>query len=111
MVGQAISAWPGLFEASCRVCEASFSPLTSSIMSISPEVGQVPPARMGAPSDQKAGQYPRPFAGFGCSMEAVISSSPPGGAAKSSRVLSSRADVHVPPLLIAFSTRWPLPSR
>jgi hypothetical protein len=52
-----------------------------------------------------------PLAGFGCSIDAVISSLPPGGAWKSSRVLSIRPDVQVPPLLMAFSTRWPLPSR
>ncbi len=44
-------------------------------------------------------------------MEAVISSLPPGGAWKSSLVLSIRPEDQVPPLLVAFSTRWPLPSR
>lgn len=106
-----MSAWPGLFAASCSVCDASFSPLTSSIMSISPEVGQPPPVRIGDPSAQNAGQYPSPFAGLGCSIEAVISSFPPGGAWKSSRVLSIRPDVQVPPLFVALSTRWPPPSR
>jgi hypothetical protein len=80
-------------------------------MSISPEVGQPPPIRIGDPRAQKAGQYPSPLAGFGCSIDAVISSSPPGGAWKPSLVLSIRPEVQVPPLLIAFSTRWPLPSR
>ncbi len=80
-------------------------------MSISPEVGQRPPIRIGDPRAQNAGQYPSPLAGFGCWIDAVISSFPPGGAWKSDRVLSIRPEVHVPPLLIAFSTRWPLPSR
>ena len=83
----------------------------SSIMSISPEVTREPPARAGDPSAQNPGQYPIPCAGSGCSIDAVISSSPPGGAWKSSRVLSIRAEDQLPRLLIAFSTRWPLPSR
>src|ERR1039458_2569803 len=103
--GHAIRGWPLLPAAAWRGWEAWFRPLTSSIMSISPEVGQPPPVRMGDPRAQKAGQSPSPLAGFGCSIDAVISSSPPGGAWKSSRVLSIRADVHVPPLLMAFSTR------
>jgi hypothetical protein len=83
----------------------------SSNMSISPEMTGSPPARTGDPSAQNAGQYPIPCAGSGCSIDAVISSSPPGGAWKSSRVLSIRAEVQLPPRLIAFSTRRPLPSR
>jgi hypothetical protein len=70
----AISGCPLLPAASCSVWEARFSPLTSSIMSSSPEVGQVPVARIGDPSAQNAGQYPRPLAGFGCLIDAVISS-------------------------------------
>src|SRR5262249_8006078 len=109
--GQGISACPGLFAESCSVWDASLSALTSSIRSTSRDGGRPPPAPSGPPRPQTAGQCPRPFAGFGCWTEAVISSLPPAGAWKSSRVLSIRPDVHVPPLLIAFSTRCPLPSR
>jgi hypothetical protein len=44
-------------------------------------------------------------------IDAVICSLPPGGAAKSARVLSMRPEVQVPPLLRALMTRWPVPSR
>src|SRR5438034_895249 len=77
---QGVAVLGGAGAASCRVWDASFRPLTSSIMSISPDWGQPPPIRIGDPSAQNAGQYPRPLAGFGCSIDAVISSFPPGGA-------------------------------
>ncbi len=56
MFGQAISAWPLLPAESCSVWDAVFPALTSSIMSISPDCGQPPPARIGEPSAQNAGQ-------------------------------------------------------
>ncbi len=54
--GQAMSACPLLPAESCSVWDASFRPLTSSIMSISPDCGQPPPVRIGEPSAQNAGQ-------------------------------------------------------
>ncbi len=57
MFGQAMSACPLLPAESCSVWDAVFPGwLTDSIMSISPDCGQPPPARIGEPSAQKAGQ-------------------------------------------------------
>src|ERR1700726_2864019 len=44
-------------------------------------------------------------------MDALIISSPPGGAAKSLRCVSSRPEVQALPELSAVMSRWPLPSR
>jgi hypothetical protein len=86
------------------VPETSDSELTSSMMSISPFSGHWP-----GPSIQNAGQYPGPA--FGCSMDAVTSSSPPAGAPTLGLVVWMRPDVHEPLLSSAVMSRWPLPSR
>src|ERR1700734_4294335 len=80
--------------------------LTSSRMSISPFSGHWP-----GPSIQKAGQYPRPLDGLGCSMDAVTSSSPPAGAPTFAVVVWIRPDVHELPWPSAVMSRSPLPSR
>src|SRR5258708_27939132 len=44
-------------------------------------------------------------------MDALIIISPPAGAAKSSRWVSTRPEVQAPLLSSAVRSRWPLPSR
>src|SRR5258705_8668882 len=78
-----------------KVCETCESPLTSSMMSISPMLGQLvaPTPRAAEPIAQKAGQYPSALAGSGCCNVAVSSIAPPAGAAQSVRAVSIRPDV------------------
>ena len=85
------------------------------MMSISPVDGQfeqsivpdvpAPLARNPDPSIQNAGQYPRPFDGLGCLMDAVTSISPPAGASKLSAAVSIRPDVQEPPEFTAVMFR------
>src|SRR6266699_1016704 len=100
----------------CSVPNTELRALMSSIMSTSPEPGHGTPMRSGAPSIQKAGQYPAPFAvvRFGCWMEACIWTMPPTGAPKPSDCVSIRPDVQPAfgsvPECRALSTRCPEPS-
>src|SRR5882724_9761279 len=97
----------------CSVPKSELRPLMSSIMSISPEPGQGTPMRSGAPSIQKAGQYPAPLpvVRFGCWMEACIMTTPPTGAPNASACVSIRPEVQPlagsVPVCRALSTRCP----
>src|SRR5947208_10876466 len=96
-----------------KVAHSRLMPLTFSMMSISPTLGQfhrLP--RYGAPSIQNAGQYPAAAAPVtsGIWTRASTCSLPPAGGWKSSRLVSMRPDVQ-PPLFTAVMRRLPLPSR
>ncbi len=99
----------------CSVANSELRPLMSSMMSISPMLGQLvaPTGRASAPSVQNAGQYPAAWAPLtlACCNDASMRSFPPTGAAKSVRWVSTRPEVQLPPAsLIGLMTRWPWPS-
>src|ERR1700759_2476626 len=102
---------PGLTP-QCRALNTELRPLMSSITSISPEVGQLTPLRSGAPSIQKAGQYPAPLAVFtlGCCRTDSRRTTPPGAAPKVAAWVSPRPDVQPArgsdPECRACRTRW-----
>src|SRR4051794_36913765 len=99
----------------CRVLKTELRPLMSSMMSISPMLGQfvAPTGRAAAPRVQNAGQYPAAAAPLtlGCCSDASMRNLPPAGAAKSVRWVSTRPEVHAPEeLRIGLITRWLGPS-
>src|SRR5438552_13604676 len=70
-------------------------PLMSSMMSTSPEPGQLTPLRRGAPSIQNAGQYPAPLPvlTLGCWRIDSMRTTPPGSAPNEAAFVSTRPDV------------------
>ncbi|WP_404814067.1 hypothetical protein [Kitasatospora fiedleri] len=98
------------------VLKTELRPLMSSMMSISPDFGQVTPSRSGAPSIQNAGQYPAPLEvlTLGCWRTDSIRTTPPAGAPKDADWVSTRPEVQPArgsePECSAWSTRWPWPS-